>query len=37
MTMTLPLATSEAAVYANRFRQKRLGRVLALVDEIASR
>ena len=37
MTMTLPLATSEAAVYANRFRQKRLGRFLALVDEIASR
>jgi hypothetical protein len=37
MTMTLPLATSDTAVYANRFRQKRFGRFLAVVDEIASR
>jgi hypothetical protein len=31
---TLTLATSEAAVYANSFRQKRLSQFLALVDEV---
>jgi hypothetical protein len=36
MTMTLPLATSEAAVYGNRFRQRRLARFLSIVDEIVA-
>ena len=36
MTTTLSLATGEAAVYGNRFRQRRLARFLALVDEVVA-
>lgn len=34
MAIPLTLSTSEAAVYGNRFRQRRLARFLAIVDEI---
>ena len=34
MTMPLVLGTSETAVYANRFRQNRLNRFLAVVDDV---
>jgi hypothetical protein len=34
MTMTLALEAREAACYGNRFRQKRMRRLLAIVDEI---
>src|SRR5258707_15007976 len=39
MTMTMPLAPTaerEAACYANKFRQRRLQRLLAIIDEIVA-